>query len=267
MSPGRDSIPDPFAPRAVVLLSGGLDSAVALACARRDGRACSAISFDYGQRHKHELGAARRVAESLGVPPAHHITVAIDLRAIGGSALTDASIDVPKDRAEPEYRADGPAHRRVQRASAIPVTYVPARNLIFLSCAAGYAETIGAGEIYLGVNAVDYSGYPDCREPFLRAFEHAAMLGTKVGIEAMEESILDGGHAPALRVVSPLVHLSKAQIIRLGSELGVDFSLTHSCYDPVLRGDAVLACGRCDSCSIRRAGFKDAGVPDPTHYA
>ena len=174
---------------------------------------------------------------------------------------------MPKDRAEPEYRADGPAHRRVQRASAIPVTYVPARNLIFLSCAAGYAETIGAGEIYLGVNAVDYSGYPDCREPFLRAFEHAAMLGTKVGIEAMEESILDGGHAPALRVVSPLVHLSKAQIIRLGSELGVDFSLTHSCYDPVLRGDEVLACGRCDSCSIRRAGFKDAGVPDPTHYA
>lgn len=266
-SPSRDRPPS----HAVVLLSGGLDSAVSLACALRDGHVCQAISFDYGQRHRYELLAARRVARSMGLTDRQHVTIAIDLRAIGGSALTDAAIHVPKDRPV------GPAHAG---GSSIPVTYVPARNLIFLSCAAALAETVSPDRscaIYLGVNSVDYSGYPDCREPFLRAFQHAASLGTKAGDQGW-----------GVRVVSPLVHLSKAQIIRLGAELGVDFSLTHSCYDPVVfssgvpRGAAlanagiaqpapddadVRACGHCDSCLIRAAGFRDAGVPDPTRYA
>lgn len=233
----------------MVLLSGGLDSAVSLACARRDGHACHAISFEYGQRHRAELIAAARVARSLGVTPERHVTVAIDLKAVGGSALTDAAIHVPKDRAQGQ---GVPAE--------IPVTYVPARNLIFLACASGYAETISPNEpalIYLGVNSVDYSGYPDCREPFLRAFERAAALGTRSGDQGM-----------GVRVVSPLVHLSKAQIIRLGADLGVDFALTHSCYDPAVAADGreVLACGHCDSCLIRAAGFREAGVPDPTRY-
>lgn len=237
--------------RAVVLLSGGLDSAVALACARADGAFCHAVSFDYGQRHRHELDAAARVAASLGVPPERRVTVAVGLRAVGGSALT-ADIAVPKDRDE---RALG---------AGVPVTYVPARNLIFLSVAAGYAETVGADALYLGVNAVDYSGYPDCREPFIRAFEAAANLGTKAAAE-------DGRR---LSVRTPLVHLTKAQIIRRGVDLGVDFALTHSCYDPVVRAPRtargpgeVLACGHCDSCLIRARGFRDAGVPDPTPYA
>lgn len=248
--------------RAVVLLSGGLDSAVALACAVRDGCVCHAISFDYGQRHRHELQAAVRVAESLGVARDRRVTVKIDLRAIGGSALTDDRIQVPKDRPGGEGRAtssgrgDTPLDGEAGVAGAIPVTYVPARNLVFLSFAAGYAETVQCGRIYLGVNAVDYSGYPDCREPFLRAFEEAARLGTKAGDEGS-----------GVRVMSPLVSLSKAEIIRLGVELGVNFSLTHSCYDPVLRGGETLACGHCDSCRIRAAGFIDAGVHDPTRYA
>ncbi len=231
----------------------------------RDGHDCHAISFDYGQRHRHELTAARRVARSMGLDDHRHVTIAIDLRAIGGSALTDAAINVPKDR---------PLSAPHAAASSIPVTYVPARNLIFLSCAAALAETISPDRscaIYLGVNSVDYSGYPDCREPFLRVFEQAAALGTKAGDEGW-----------GVRVISPLVHLSKAQIIRLGTELGVDFSLTHSCYDPVVetsRGERgarlvgesdtadVRACGHCDSCIIRAAGFREAGVPDPTRYA
>ena len=229
---------------AIVLVSGGLDSAVALACAKRDGLEPWALSFDYGQRHRHELAAAARVAKSLGA--ARHITLALDLRGIGGSALT-ADIDVPKDRPES------------QLSRAVPVTYVPARNLMFLSCAAGLAETAQARDIYIGVNAVDYSGYPDCRAEFIKAFEQAANLGTKAGIEARAE--------PWLRVRTPLITLTKAEIIRLGIELGVDFSLTHSCYDPVDSATGVLACGRCDSCHIRARGFKDAGVPDPTRYA
>lgn len=224
--------------RAVVLLSGGLDSAVAMACARRDGCAVHALSFDYGQRHKAELAAAAAVARSLGA--AGHRTVAVDLRAIGGSALTD-SIEVPKGR--------GP----VEADAGVPVTYVPARNLIFLSIATAYAEVNQARRLYIGVNAVDYSGYPDCRPEFIEAFERAANTGTKAGAEGEE-----------LKIVAPLARLSKAEIIRLGSELGVDFSLTHSCYDPDAQG---RACGACDSCRIRRRGFEEAGVADPTRYA
>jgi 7-cyano-7-deazaguanine synthase len=231
---------------AVVLVSGGLDSAVALACARRDGFETWALSFDYGQRHGHELDAAARVARSLGV--ASHVVLKIDLRAIGGSALTD-DIAVPKDRS-----AAAMSH-------GIPVTYVPARNLIFLSCATGLAETAGARDVYIGINAVDYSGYPDCRAEFIEALQRAANLGTKAGVESPPAA------GPWLRVRVPLVELSKAQIIRLGADLGVDFSLTHSCYDPLVRDGRVLSCGRCDSCQIRRRGFTEAGVKDPTGYA
>jgi 7-cyano-7-deazaguanine synthase len=231
---------------AVVLVSGGLDSAVALACARADGFETVALSFDYGQRHRHELDAAGRVARALGV--SRHQVVKIDLRGVGGSALT-GDAEVPKDRGASEM------------AHGIPVTYVPARNLVFLSCAAGMAEVCGARDIYIGVNAVDYSGYPDCRAEFVEAFERAANLGTKAGVEAA------GRGLRWLSVRTPLVELSKAEIIRLGARRGVDFSLTHSCYDPVERGGEVLACGRCDSCAIRRRGFGEAGVADPTRYA
>lgn len=224
-------------PHAVVLLSGGLDSATVLATARRRGFTCSCLSFDYGQRHRAELHAARRVAQSLD---AHdHRTVSIDLRAIGGSALTD-DIEVPKQGAAPEAASD------------IPVTYVPARNMTFLSLAVGYAEVIGARDIFLGVNAVDYSGYPDCRPAFIDAFTHAANLGTKAGVEGRPFTL----H-------TPLINMTKADIIREGAGLGVDFRLTHSCYDPDPQG---RACGRCDSCRIRRQGFVDAGIPDPTIY-
>lgn len=233
--------------RAVVLLSGGLDSAVALAEARHAGNACTALSFDYGQRHRLELDAARAVAHHLGA--ADHRVIRVDLRAIGGSALTDA-IDVPKDRPQPASpNNSAPSDTRLE----IPVTYVPARNLVFLSLAAALAEVIGARELYIGVNAVDYSGYPDCRRPFIDAFERAATLGTRAGAQ----------QGVCVHVVTPLVALSKSQIIRRGVELGVDFSLTSSCYDPDLSG---RACGRCDSCAIRRRGFADAGIPDPTRY-
>jgi 7-cyano-7-deazaguanine synthase len=233
--------------KAVVLLSGGLDSAVTLAVAAAElGAAnCWTISFDYGQRHRVELAAAQRIAESMGIEPKRRLVLRVDLRAIGGSALT-ADIDVPKD--------SGP-----RAEHDVPITYVPARNLIFLSCAVGYAETVGGGgadRIYIGANAVDYSGYPDCREPFLRAFEAAANAGTKAGAE-------DGR---TLRVVAPLVHLSKVEIIRLGVKLGVDYGLTTSCYDPREEGGRVLACGHCDSCLIRSRAFAEAGVNDPTVY-
>lgn len=218
---------------AVVLLSGGLDSAVCLAVARREGYACTALSFDYGQRHRRELDAARRVAASMGV--ADHRVLALDLRAVGGSALT-ADIPVPKD---------------TEPGRDIPVTYVPARNLVFLSLAAGLAEAIGAERIYIGVNAVDYSGYPDCRPGFIAAFEAVLRVGTRAGVE---------GRSPG--VETPLIHLGKADIVRLGASLGVDFALTHSCYDPA--GDA--ACGTCESCVLRRRGFDEAGVPDPMRY-
>lgn len=222
--------------RAVCLLSGGLDSATALACARRDGFQTYALTFDYGQRHRVELEAAARVARHLGA--AEHRIFRIDLRSIGGSALT-ADIDVPKDRTVSE--------------TEIPVTYVPARNTVFLSIALAWAEVLGSEDIYIGVNAVDYSGYPDCRPEFIRAFEKMANLATKAGIEGRQK----------LQIHTPLIELSKAEIIRLGLALGVDYSLTHSCYDPV----GGLACGHCDSCLLRKAGFAEAGVEDPLRYA
>lgn len=226
---------------AVVLLSGGLDSATVLAMARAEGYACHCLSFSYGQRHAVELEAARRVAQAQGA--ASHRVAEIDLRAFGGSALTD-DIAVPKNRDE---SAPGGL------AAEIPVTYVPARNIIFLSFALGLAETLGARDIFIGANAVDYSGYPDCRPEFLQAFEQMAAIGTKAGVEGKP-----------FRIVAPIVRLSKAEIIRRGAELGVDYALTHSCYDPDPSG---LACGACDSCRLRQKGFQDAGVADPTRYS
>lgn len=220
--------------KAVVLLSGGLDSATVLAIAKAEGRACYALSFAYGQRHGIELDAARRVAGSLGVD--EHVVFPMDLRLFGGSALT-GDIDVPKD---------------VAGAPGIPVTYVPARNTIFLSLALGYAEAREAQEIWIGVNAIDFSGYPDCRPEFLDAFQRVILTGTRSGVEHGEP-----------RLISPLVTMSKADIIRRGTELGVDYSLTHSCYDPDASG---FACGHCDSCILRRRGFEEAGVADPTRH-
>ncbi|MFP5379244.1 MAG: 7-cyano-7-deazaguanine synthase QueC [Vicinamibacteria bacterium] len=217
---------------AVVLLSGGLDSYTAAAVAARDGFALHALTIDYGQRHRQELAAARRVAQALGA--VRHLELAIDLAAIGGSALTSA-IDVPKDR------PIDPAE--------IPVTYVPARNTIFLSIAMGWAEVTGASDLYLGVNALDYSGYPDCRPEFVRAFERLAGLATKAGVE--------GG---AFTVHAPLLEMTKADIVRKGRALGLDYGLTMSCYDPSPEG---MPCGRCDSCHLRAAGFAEAGARDP----
>lgn len=226
-------------PPAVVLLSGGLDSATVLAIAAAREFKPHALTFDYGQRHRVELEAARRVAATLGA--VEHRIVAIDLRAIGGSALTSDAIDVPKHDSVDEI------------GSGIPVTYVPARNAIFLSVALAYAEVIRATDIFVGVNAVDFSGYPDCRPEFLGAFERLASVATKAGVRGRP-----------LHVHAPIIDQSKAQIIRTGLSLGVDYSLTHSCYDPTPEG---LACGQCDSCLLRAAGFRDAGVPDPTRYA
>lgn len=225
-------------PRAVVLLSGGIDSATAAAVARADGFSVCAITFDYQQRHRAELEAARRVAEHLGV--SRRLVFPLDLRAIGGSALTD-SIEVPKDRSAESIAVE------------IPVTYVPARNLIFLSVAVAWAETLGATDLYAGVNAIDYSGYPDCRPEFIAAFNEAANLATRIGVEGRQ-----------VHVHTPLADLGKADIIRRAVGLGVDLSLTHSCYDPSPEG---LACGSCDSCLLRKKGFDEAGVADPTRYA
>jgi 7-cyano-7-deazaguanine synthase len=223
--------------KTVILLSGGIDSATCLAIARSEGLSPHALSFSYGQRHSAELDAARRVAKSLGV--VEHLVLDLDLRRIGGSALT-ADIDVPRPGSVEEIGRE------------IPVTYVPARNTIFLSFALAWAEVLGARELFIGVNALDYSGYPDCRPAFLEAFERVANLGTKAGVEG------DPFHVRA-----PLIHWTKAQIIRRGTELGVDYSLTHSCYDPDPQG---RACGLCDSCLLRKKGFAEAGVPDPTSY-
>jgi 7-cyano-7-deazaguanine synthase len=223
---------------AVVLLSGGLDSATVAAMARAQGYGVHALSFDYGQRHRVELEAARRVAAAVGVE--RHVVLSLDLRAFGGSALTD-DIAVPKGRT-PDAMADG-----------IPVTYVPARNTIFLSLALGWAEALGAQDIFLGVNALDYSGYPDCRPEFIEAYRRMAMLATKAGVEG----------AWALTLHTPLIAMTKADIIRAGTALGVDYAQTLSCYDPSPEG---LACGACDSCLLRAKGFAEAGVPDPTRY-
>jgi len=222
--------------RAVVLLSGGLDSATAAAWARGAGFEVVALSVDYGQRHRQELEAARRVAAQLGI--ADHRVVTVDLRAIGGSALT-AEIAVPKDREE--------------IGGDVPVTYVPARNTVFLALLTGLAEVVGASDLVIGANVQDYSGYPDCRPEFLRAFAEVARLGTRAGVEGTRFAI----HAP-------LLHLSKAGIVRLGAALGVDYALTLSCYDPP---EAFVHCGRCDACRLRRAGFAEAGIPDPSTYA
>lgn len=223
---------------AVVLVSGGLDSATTLALARADGFETYALTFDYGQRHRQELDAARRVAQQLGA--ARHIVAALDLRAIGGSALT-ADIEVPKGR------------RVEEMAEGIPVTYVPARNTVFLSVALGWCEVLGGEDIFIGVNAVDYSGYPDCRPEFLRRFEELALVATREGVEGRAR----------YKIHAPLLKMSKAQIIRAGTDAGVDYSLTHSCYDP---GPEGLACGECDSCRLRRSGFEQAGIPDPARY-
>ncbi len=220
--------------KAVVLLSGGLDSATVLAIARSEGRTCHALSFAYGQRHEIELAASRRVAEAIGVE--EHVVFPMDLRVFGASALTD-DIDVPKD---------------VAGAPGIPMTYVPARNTIFLALALGFAEARGAQEIWIGVNAVDFSGYPDCRPEFLEAFQRVIDTGTRSGVEHGEP-----------RLIAPLVTMSKAEIIRRGVALGVDYAITHSCYDPDALGHA---CGHCDSCILRRRGFEEAGVSDPTAY-
>ena len=223
--------------RAVVLVSGGLDSATTLAVAGRDGFESYALSFDYGQRHRAEVEAAKRVAASLGAR--EHRCAAIDLRVFGGSALTQ-EIDVPKNR-------------DLKTENEIPSTYVPARNTIFLSYALAWCEVLGAKDIFIGANAVDYSGYPDCRPAFIAAFEELAAVATKAGVEGTR-----------FRIHAPLISMSKADIIRMGAELGVDFSLTHSCYDPSADG---LACGTCDSCRIRLEGFRSAGREDPIRYA
>ncbi len=223
--------------RAVVLLSGGLDSSTCLAVAVHRGLEAHALSVNYGQRHRGELARARRLARAIGA--ADHRVVRVDLSAFGGSALTDAGIAVPKGRSAREM------------TSGIPVTYVPARNTGLLALALAQAETIGAGEIYIGVNAIDYSGYPDCRPAFVEAFERLAAVATRAGVEGRR-----------FRIRAPLQRLSKAAIIRLGTRLGVPYRMTLSCYDPV-RG---RACGRCDACELRRKGFADAGVPDPTLY-
>jgi 7-cyano-7-deazaguanine synthase len=220
--------------KAVCLLSGGLDSSTCLALARRDGFACYALSFDYGQRHKHELEAAARIAETFGAEK--HLVARLGLDVFGGSALT-ANITVPKARTAAEM-ADG-----------IPVTYVPARNTIFLSYALAWAETLESAHIFIGVNALDYSGYPDCRPEFIEAYEHMANLATKAGVEGRTR----------LKIHTPLIGLSKAQIVKLGRELRVPFGLTHSCYDPAPDG---RACGQCDACLLRRKGFEEAGIED-----
>ncbi len=238
---------------AVVLLSGGLDSAVTLALARRDRFACHAISFDYGQRHRFELTAAGRIAKALGA--VEHRTVKLDLSAAAGfghSALTD-EIEVPKDRSADYTDYNNEKSKIENQKSEIPITYVPARNTIFLSVAMGYAEVIGAFDIFIGVNAVDYSGYPDCRGEFIRAFETTANLATAAAVEGRGR----------FRIRAPLLEMTKGQIIRTGLAVGVDYSLTHSCYDPA---DDGAACGRCDACRIRLAGFAEAGAKDPVKY-
>jgi 7-cyano-7-deazaguanine synthase len=241
-TPGSTSVPgsepSPLRERAVVLLSGGLDSATTLAIARDQGYDLYALSFRYGQRHVQELQSASKIAASLGA--SEHRIVDIDLRSFGGSALT-AEIAVPKGRSADQMQRE------------IPVTYVPARNTIFLSFALAWAEILGSNHIFLGVNAVDYSGYPDCRPEYIQAFARMAALATKAGVEGRQK----------LQIHTPLIHLTKAQIIRRGLDLGMDYSLTTSCYDPTAAGEA---CGECDSCRIRRKGFDENGIEDPVPY-
>jgi len=226
--------------KAVILLSGGLDSATTLAIARSEGFCCHALTFAYGQRHKRETEAAKKLAESLGA--AEHRIIDIDLAAFGGSALTDPAVEVPKDRVD------------LGNSAQIPSTYVPARNTIFLSYALAWAEVLDAFDIFIGVNATDYSGYPDCRAEFVAAFEKTANLATVAAVE----------NKGRFHVHTPIIDMTKAEIILTGTKLGVDFSLTHSCYDPDARG---RSCGRCDSCRLRLKGFAEAGLRDPVEYA
>jgi len=221
--------------KAVVLSSGGIDSTTVMAMAKHEGFEIYSLSFFYGQRHAFELKAAKKVADTIGV--AEHLVINIDLKKIGGSSLTD-DIDVPKARNEEIMTQE------------IPVTYVPARNTIFLSYALAWAEILESSDIFIGVNAIDYSGYPDCRPEFIEAFENMANLATKAGVEGITK----------IKIRTPLIHLTKAQIIKKGVELGIDYALTHSCYDPSSQG---LACGQCDSCILRKKGFKEAGIEDP----
>jgi 7-cyano-7-deazaguanine synthase len=223
---------------AVILLSGGLDSATTAAIAKHEGYTLHAISFDYGQRHRFELAAAERVAKAMEI--GQHVTMRIDLAAFGGSALT-AAIPVPKERSAAEMDA------------SIPITYVPARNTVFLSLALAFAEVTGAANIFIGVNAIDYSGYPDCRPEYIAAFERMANLATKAGVEGTMQ----------FKIHTPLIKMTKAQIIRRGLELGVDYGLTHSCYDPSPKG---ISCGKCDACQLRIKGFREAGAEDPIAY-
>jgi len=225
--------------RAVVLLSGGLDSATTLAIARSEGFQCYALTCQYGQRHKREIEAAKKIASSLGT--AEHRIIDIDLSGFGGSALTDSTIDIPKDRAE------------LGNSSRTPTTYVPARNTIFLSYALAWAEVLGAFDIFIGVNQTDYSGYPDCRAEFIAAFEKTANLATAAAVEGKGR----------YHIHTPIIDMTKAQIILTGTKLGVDYSLTHSCYDP---GEQGRSCGRCDSCRLRLKGFAEAGLKDPIEY-
>ena len=224
--------------KAIVLLSGGLDSTTSLALARHDGFHCKAMTFRYGQRHEHEIVAAKRIA--LANKVASHVIVDIDLRVFGGSALT-SDVEVPKDRPLEEM------------SHGIPITYVPARNTIFLSFALAWAEVLGAEDIFIGVNALDYSGYPDCRPDYIEAFQKMANLATKAGVEGRQR----------LTIHTPLINLTKAQIIQKGLDLGVDYSFTSTCYDPSPNGEA---CGRCDACQLRLKGFNEVGVPDPIRY-
>jgi len=226
--------------KTVVLLSGGLDSATTLAVARSEEFQCYALTFGYGQRHQREIEAAKKVAEFLGV--AEHRIIEIDLGAFGGSALTDGTIDVPKDRID------------LDDSIQIPITYVPARNTIFLSYALAWAEVLGAFDIFIGVNSTDYSGYPDCRSEFIAAFENTANLATAAAVEGKGR----------YNIHTPIIEMTKAQIITIGTKLGVDYSLTHSCYDPDEQG---RSCGRCDSCRLRLKGFAEAGIKDPIEYA
>ena len=224
--------------KAVILLSGGLDSATTLAIAQNDGFTPYGLTFSYGQRHQFEIGASQKIAEACNL--INHIITEIDLRAFGGSALTD-DIDVPKDRSENTM------------SGSIPVTYVPARNTIFLSFALAWAEVLQSNDIFLGVNSMDYSGYPDCRPEYIQSFQSMANLATKAGVEGTQ----------SITIHTPLISMTKEEIIRKGLELGVDYSLTHSCYDPDKAGNA---CGRCDSCRIRLKGFQEAGTADPINY-
>ena len=224
--------------KAVVLSSGGLDSTTVMAIAKHAGFELYSLSFDYGQRHSFELEAARKVAETFGVNK--HMVLNIDLKKIGGSALTD-NIEVPKAKTEESMAAE------------IPVTYVPARNTIFLSYALAWAEVLQSSDIFIGVNAIDYSGYPDCRPEYIDAFQRMANLATKAGVQGITQ----------IKIQTPLINMTKAQIIQKGIELGIDYALTHSCYDPTPQG---LACSRCDSCILRKNGFKAAGIKDPTKY-